>query len=304
MLRRLVLATLLLGPSSLPVQAAEGWTVSCSQEGRVLHVEKLESIDAARERQLQLRYPGATCVFISDASTPLPADSQAPVGASADSLEAALRAITGENLPSSQPTPFDASTPPVLDLGLTDGDAGTPPLSVTEFETAPRTQPVSAAWVRLAIYKTDDVTEALGDWERIATLDPTFRFVTPAVTTADDGYVMLSAGPIPEADQAEFCLSAAFVGMDCVAGATPTPSTSEASLGLRYAAAQFPTVVSQVAPEVSVRPTFPRPAEYWTVGGKWSLTCYPALHVEPEFQPFVSYLSTYPPLPRPRPKLG
>lgn len=295
----LIAATLIVMlTAQSPARSEDSWTVSCSKDGKVLHLERVANTNSQRESELLQRYPGATCIYISDGAT---ADIPVSTGNADDSLEAALRAITGDApLPDQHFEPNDASVAPALELGLAPAPAEPP--RIEPFASPPQYRPASRDWVRLAIYETDDVSEALADWDRISQLDPIFRYVTPAITNSHDGYVMLSAGPIVPADRNEFCLAATNVGMDCLPGNVETTEVQPAGLeGLRYLAEQFPGV-GLLTETSSRRPTFPRPAGYFETAGRWELSCRRGLLFEPEFAPYQPTPSVFPPLPRRRPQ--
>lgn len=207
---------------STPAHAQGGWTVTCTLNGRIVHLERLPP-DASRVRQSEIlaRNPGAMCVHLSD-DQGLPLDAQSgvaaplapgvdrsgpPAGRRPVDVENALRVLRGERLREV------TSPPPVAAQPTTP-----PPTAQTRRESDPRQlRPSSSEWVRLALYRSTDRQDVLADWRRIITREPALAHLVPALSEVD-GVVMLSAGPANPQEREGICILAAGLGLDCVPG--------------------------------------------------------------------------------------
>lgn len=276
--------------------ADESWTVSCSQSGNVVHLEKVTGPGAdARHRQILARYPNATCVYLSDAVAPsIPVIAPAE-GGDVNSLNQALMAITGGEATMPDLAPVEIATPPEPTTGLDRG--------VDTIESTPMSYPTTPDWVRLAVYKTDDVGVAVLDWKNLIALEPAFRAYQPTITRTEDGYVVLDVGPIAEEDLDAACLIAGARQMQCLrAPRTPGPVRT-ADAGARYLAYRFPTAVLPLGSDQQcgmINPAFTE-AGGTTPDRIPSLTCWKSAFEAPAVFPDVPISLAWPPLPRPRP---
>lgn len=199
-----LLAALLAWGPALTSPADASWTVTCSQGGRIVYLEEMaESASPRRESEIVNRFPDGTCVFLSGAP-PLGLVPSAVTGSSDASLDAALRAISGMPVGIAAPEEPARIRVPGIHVDLTPDPAGL--------------APASASWVRLAVYRDVAHTDAIADWRRIIAAEPAFRRLTPAITETNDGYMMLSVGPVSGPSRERVCLAAARLGVDCMPG--------------------------------------------------------------------------------------
>jgi hypothetical protein len=291
------------------VAADERWTVSCSENGKVIYRQAIDVPVADFDTSsVTARYPDAACVFLAPAD-PVP---QLPPGAAGD-LDAALRAISG-NAPSGVPQTLPiipAEIPPAPDLGLVPELAPSTVPELPPIVSPPRFRPDSPDWVRLATYRTEDVGDALSDWAAIAGAEMAFRRMVPSLNRTDDGYITLSAGPVPEGERDGICIAASAQGLDCVWGTGEEPVPAGApDLASRYLAHLFPDHVlpprdwQQCPRRDALSPQVETPPDRELGYTCWS-SPFAMPTVFPSYQPGLAGTDTgMPPLPRPRPDRG
>lgn len=284
-----------------PVASAASWTVSCSAGGEVVHTEVLdETTGGQRELDIRAKYPTAACVFLSEA----PIQSAPSIGSGLArndpyDLEAALRAISGERLEVAFPEP--QSSAPDVDLGSASNRP--PPLHVPVDH-----RPMAPGWIRLSMYRTGNISDALADWSRITSQEPSFRFLMPSVARVGDEYVMLSVGPVSNEDRPAVCVAASSLGLDCLAG---PDILDEESLAIEYLSTAFPGAIDLPTVDNCV-PAKPLAelGQDLPPGMRGGLTCwrsgFAADRMLPPFDPnlvdaVAATESGGPPLPQPRP---
>lgn len=301
LLKTALAAALLLAslPATSQEVAEDMWIATCSENSRLVYRERMTATDAAnRQSSIVRRYPDATCIFLAETgSTPslslADVVSMEPGTAIGDeSLEAALLAITGQvpmmpGEPVPQPPPA-ASIPEPND-------------GFVAVVTPPRNAP-APGWVRLSTYLTDDLDDVLADWDRLVAAYPAASDFTPATISTDDGYILLSAGPMTSAESWDLCLAAQASLMDC----EPIPASPE-ELGVSFLQHAFPLAFAfgedvcalhregdgRMARNACWRSAFLTPARLPSLGSRSTSPNVLATAGE-----------GYPPLPRPRPVNG
>jgi len=265
------------------------WVVSCSQNSRLVYREKMSEIQAMKkQRDIILRYPGATCVFLAEQGqgTTVHDVANMPLGSSLEDadLNAALRAITGEQpLLISLPTPRNnQEQESKIDLP----SVADPP----RYATAP-------GWVRLSTYMTDNMENVLDDWERVVAVYPKAKNYTPTTRSTDDGYIMLSAGPMTAAESWDLCLMAQGIGMDC----EPNTQEENKTFAIEYLRYWFPSAfvlkTENCTRKADTDPRLSSRACWKTIQG----IQYP-LPTDTTAEAIMNF--DQPPLPRPRPVIN
>lgn len=276
------------------------WTISCSRQGQVVHLEQVTS-EASRVEQetLMTRYPGATCVFLADA--PAAAVIAAPVGSDLTSLDQALRAISGGKAPPLVTEPSLAFSPPPLDAGLA---PPAPPAVVTPRAATPVA--LAANQVVLATYRDTAAADVIADWKHLLQIEPTFRALTPTVDHLDGGLIQLNAEPVHAETLGAICVAAESSGMDCTPSPVITASTTPAEAAAAYLTYLYPLEILPIGNDQQDKAVLPIlfDGQQDQQGRSTSLTCYRTVFEPQSRYPLPPFTSASPPLPRPRPVKG
>jgi len=281
-------ALLAIAMLSAPESRAEGWTLLCTDKGRTVHLERYPGeVPAGASETALHRNPGATCITLAPTETNAPAaliardpGMEASTGISTDpqiGLGAALRVLRGEAIGTAES---------VTEARPTSSD----PKSM---------RPKSANWVRLAIYRSKDPMDALADWQRILIAEPHLAYLVPSVTQTNDGWLMLSAGPITDRIERDgLCLAAGHLDLDCIRGEEEvTNAAHEAKTAAIALAKTWPALVSSWNPpaECQLVPGIEREAEVYQPGRRQGLRCWRTPFDPPEAVVDIAALG--PPLP-------
>lgn len=246
---------------------ADGWTLLCTDKGRTVHLERFPGdVPAGASETALHRNPGATCITLA------PTDENAP--AALVPPDPAMAISTG------------VSTDPQVGLGVAlrvlRGEAiGT---AERAMETRPTSsdpksmRPKSANWVRLAIYRSKDPMDALADWQRILIAEPNLAYLVPSVTQTNDGWLMLSAGPITDSIERDgLCLAAGHLDLDCIRGEEdPENAAQEAKAAAIALSKTWPALVNGWNPPAQCQlvPGIEREAEMYQPGRRQGLSCW------------------------------
>ena len=294
-------AALLLAP--VPVAAQEAtedmWIATCSENSQLVYRERMTATEAVqRQSSIVRRYPGATCVFLAEKGS-MPSLSLADVvsmepgtAIGDESLEAALLAITGQ-----APLPSRA---PALQAQPAEAESIPESEQFVAIVSPPRNAP-APGWVRLSTYLTEDLDAVIADWDRLVAAYPAASDFTPATISTDDGYILLSAGPMTPTESWDLCIAAQASLMDC----EPMASQPE-DLGVPFLRHAFPSAFEfesdmcaphreddgRMVGNACWRSSFLTPA------------ALPSLRIPSPMLDVAATEDGYPPLPRPRPVNG
>ncbi len=241
--------------SATQARADDLTKVTCRAGRKVVFVANVRLADVQASTSAALAdFPDALCVALGAAPPPdptLPASMPGPggdlaalvSGATAPSglttgtsgLDTALRALRGEAVRVAAPSPtLPAPSAPPPRVGI-----------VFKSVDYASVRPLSPGWARLSVYKDGSVEDALADWDRIVGADPgTFGSLTPDLRE-QDGYVLLSAGPVADAERTDLCAAAEVQGLDCGFGPEAgSPSNADMGSFLALAGDPHPSAMS------------------------------------------------------------
>ncbi len=156
-----------------------------------------------------------------------------------------------------------------------------------------------------ALYQKADAVICLGKmtWPhqlvRILIAEPHLAYLVPSVTQTNDGWLMLSAGPITDRIERDgLCLAAGHLDLDCIRGEEEvTNAAHEAKTAAIALAKTWPALVSSWNPpaECQLVPGIEREAEVYQPGRRQGLRCWRTPFDPPEAVVDIAALG--PPLP-------
>ena len=198
---------IILSISDTQAQSADpsaDWTVACSQGGRLIYVEHLATGTSNRhEAEIVRRFPDATCVFLrAEQFIESYAGEIGEVLGQPDSLDAALRAISGEPLGITDPNQTPIKPGVIIDR--------LPPVNSW--------RPNSPEWARINVYKDMDINDVVEHWNHIKTNQPKFHRFTADLIQKDEQHYMLSIGPVFYEERDYFCHLMFEQELDCIFG--------------------------------------------------------------------------------------
>lgn len=249
-MRRLILLIALAGAPAYAQSPAPVWTVTCSEGGRTVYLERVSGQPGpAKEQQVTSRFPRATCVYLAPEanSNELPGigavigNLSAPAGTPGD-INAALRVLRGEKLGLgvTPPVAAFAPAPPVLSVAPTPGigvlidDPGRAP----DPDLPPLPPEAKPGRVRLAVFGTFNNEDVLADWQRRVAMQPALRGYVPSLSHVG-ARTVLSIDGVSPTERAGICFLASSVGYSCSFAEAQDLSPAVESLSLSYPAHFF-----------------------------------------------------------------
>lgn len=198
-------------------QAKDALRVTCTQNGMIVHKEKL-AVDAGEEERffVRARYPDALCIFIQDEPTPGTLGIESFDAANSGKISGG----TSDNTPSN-----DLAT--ALAMISSGKPASSMPVDLTDAMQKFRSETGAAAPepkaekqkllnLTIGIYRSVGAGDVISHWKAMQKQGASLRNLTPTLTSVAD-ITMLSVENIADEDADAVCKDAAILGSGCIA---------------------------------------------------------------------------------------